>query len=270
MSEDTLIIYKAAIFDRYPNAKNLCQPLVRGSQQNVIFANVDGQQMVFKFGNPDIIRKNAYISRLYAENGIPCPVITAHQYKNVFFEEYKHIPGKTLYEHIGCGMDAEKIKQVYRETLVAFAKMGQIKPGVLDGFPHKHMHIVADEHITNVNNAVLGKLCMALVYLINLGNDDDKAVYHTDITPKNIVVSEDGHLVGILDIDTAAVSDVNYAFGAMAAKYIQLGFDINELFDVYEKISGKKLNKTRASVIANANNAVKKMLWQHSKIKKTR
>lgn len=268
MSEFMFTFYKNAILNKYPNATNLRQPNITGSQQNVILADVDGQTYVFKFAKSDITKKNEHVSKIYNQNNIPCPVISAHKYKDIYFEEYKILPGKTLFEHVGNGIEAEKIKQIYREILVCFAKMGQIKPYKLTGFSHKYMHAVAEQHISNTNNYLLGKLFMGFVYLMNQGNPQDKAVFHTDITPKNVVVSEDGHLVGFLDIDTAAVSDVNFAFGAMAAKYAQLGFDIKELFDYYEQISGKKLNRNKISAFANLNNFAKKMLWQHSQRKK--
>jgi hypothetical protein len=53
----------------------------------------------------------------------------------------------------------------------------------------------------------------------------------------------------------------------MAAKYQQMGFDISELCDYFEKISNIKLNRTRISTIANANSFAKKMLWKHSQSK---
>ena len=103
--------------------------------------------------------------------------------------------------------------------------------------------------------------------MANYGNPKDIAIFHSDITPKNTVVSTDGHLVGFLDLDSAAISNINYAFGTMAAKYQQLGFNISELYDYFEGISDTKLNRTRINALANINNIAKKMLWQHSQSK---
>ena len=81
------------------------------------------------------------------------------------------------------------------------------------------------------------------------------------------MVSNDGILVGFVDLDSVAIANLNYIFSAMAAKYQQMGFDISELCDYFEKISNKKLNRTRISTIANANSFAQKMLWKHSQSK---
>lgn len=261
-------IFRRAILDRYPNAQNLRVPDVCGTKNNVIFADVGSKTYVFKFGDPVIIRKNAYISQIYRESKIPVPHIKACQYKNVYFEEYEMLAGKTLFEAVRDGMSGDKIKQIYREILDNMAKMRNVSPHLLDNHPYKNVHVVAREHVAGVNNATLGKICMALVYMLNCGAKKDNAIFHSDITPKNTVVSDDGHLVGFLDIDSVAVGNINYMFGAMAIKYQQLGLDITELFDYYEKISDTKLNRARIRAMANANNFGKKMLWMHAQRKR--
>ena len=260
-------IYKLAIKAKYPNAQNLRTPVVCGSQQNVIFADIDNKTIVFKFGTEDIIKKNVAISKTYLDFGIPVPRIKMKQYNNLFFEEYEQLAGKTLYEAINEGMPADKIKKVYRQILKNIAKMCKITPDALKNKPNKNIHLVAREHVTNVNNVILGNICMALIYIVNLGTKKDTAVFHSDITPKNTIVSNDGILVGFVDLDSVAIANLNYIFSAMAAKYQQMGFDISELCDYFEKISNIKLNRTRISTIANANSFAKKMLWKHSQSK---
>lgn len=259
--------FRSAIIHKYPNAKNLRFPPISGSKRNVIFANINNKVCVFKFGEQDIINKNAKISKIYLDAGIPVPKITVGQFQNIFFEEYEQLPGTTLFEAVKNGITANKIRQIYREILDNFAKMCEIAPQTLENTPFQHIHCVTKSDVTNVNNATLGKICMALVYIMNSGTNADNAVFHSDITPKNTVVSSDGHLVGFLDTDSIAVSNINYAFGAMATKYQQLGFEITELFDYFEKISNKKINRTRIKTMANANNFGKKVLWHHSQTK---
>lgn len=261
-------IFRQAILDRYQDAQNLRTPDVCGTKNNVIFADIGPKTRVFKFGDPVIIRKNAYISQIYRESKIPVPHISACQYKNIYFEEYEMLAGKTLFEAVRDGISKDKIKQIYREILDNMAKMRMISPHLLDNHPYKNVHVVAHEHVANVNSAMLGKICMALVYILNCGPQKDNAIFHSDITPKNTVVSDDGHLVGFLDMDSVAVGNINYMFGAMAIKYQMLGFDINELFDYYECVSGTKLNRVRIRAMANANNFGKKMLWMHTQHKR--
>lgn len=259
--------YTSAITAKYPNAQNLRTPTICGTKQNVIFADINNKTHVFKFGNPAIIKKNAAISKTYLDFGIPVPRITMEQHQDLFFEEYEVLAGKTLFEAINEGMPEDKIKHIYREILKNIAKMQLILPYALRNQQNNSIHLVAREHVTNVNNAVLGNICMALIYIVNLGKQQDTAVLHSDITPKNVVVSSDGHLVGFLDLDSVAVANINYTFGAMASKYQQMGFDISELCDYFEKISNTKLNRKRIFAIATANNFAKKILWKHSQTK---
>ena len=263
-------IYQNAILSTHPNARNIRTPDVCGSKNTVIFADIGNKTKVFKFGSPDIIKKNEQISKIYLTFGIPVPQIRMVQYKNIFFEEYTALPGKTLFEAINDGMPEFQIKRVYRQILKNIAKMHTILPYALHNQPIDTVHLVAREHVTNVNNPVLGNLCMALIYIVNMGKQKDIAVFHSDITPKNIIVSPDGNLVGFLDIDSVAISNLNYIFGAMAAKYQQLGFDISELCDYFEKITQTKLNRTRVDAIATANSFAKKILWKHSQLKQKR
>ena len=89
--------FRSAIMHKYPNAKNLRFPPISGSKRNVIFADINNKVCVFKFGNPDIINKNAKISKIYLEASIPVPQITVGQFQNIFFEEYEQLPGTTLF-----------------------------------------------------------------------------------------------------------------------------------------------------------------------------
>ena len=260
--------YHNAILAFYPDAINLRQPTIRGTQQNVIFADTASGTRVFKFSNAETVYKNRYISQLFLKHSIPVPDVTARKYNGLYFEDYPQLAGHTLYEHIGKGMEPAKVQQIYREILNYFAKMDSIPPNALYNFSNKDIHIISRNHIAGVNNKTLAQICMVAVYLLNIGNKSDKGIYHSDITAKNVIVSPDGHLIGFLDLDTIGVGDKNYAFGAMAIKYQQLGLDITELFDYYERISGKKLNRRRILAMAHINNFGKKILWMHQQHKK--
>ncbi len=257
-------LYRDAVIGRYPNAQNLRMPVVAGSQNNVIYAEIAGKTRVFKFGSADSVKKNAQISKLYKMHKIPCPQINIGEYNSLFFEEYELLPGTTLFEAIQNGMEANKIKQIYREIIEYFSKMDRIPGYIISDIPNKHAHEFAKQHITNTNGATLGQICMALVYMLNIGNNKNDAVYHSDITPKNTIVSADGHLVGFIDMDSVVVCNVNYAFGMLAAKYIQMGFDINELINIYNKFGTKKLSPKRIAFLADGMNFVKKQLWEYS------
>lgn len=259
--------YIDAIVSLYPMADNIRTPNVPGSQNNVIYANINGKTHVFKFANENRVRKNKAVSRLFKTYKIPCPEIVVREYNGLFFEEYIRLDGVSLFEAINTGMSNDKIKRIYCEILDNVQKMSEIPSAQLQEYPYSLAHQFAREHVTNVNGATLGQICMALIYMLNIGSKNDIAVFHTDITPKNTIVSNDGHLVGFVDLDSVTISNINFAFGMMAAKYTLIGFDINDLFEYYKKISNKKLNQIRISTIANTTNLGKAVLWKHSQTK---
>ena len=253
-----------AVLHAYPDATNLRIPNTVGSQNNLIFADIKNKTHAFKFGTPERLNKNESVSKLYRMRKIPCPDIKIRESDGLFFEDYEILDGITLFEAIENGMSDDKIKQIYREIIDCIDKMKRIPNIPLYTNKNKYVHQFAKEHITNTNGAILGRICMAAVYSANIGNQNDMALYHSDITPKNTIVSQDGHLLAFIDLDSVSISNINYIFGMMAAKYIELGFDIDELILYYEKISGKKLNRHHVSMIANSMFFIKKTLWKLS------
>ncbi|MBQ8256249.1 MAG: phosphotransferase [Alphaproteobacteria bacterium] len=261
------------IKDMYSDGVKIKMPKITGTQNNVFFVNTgDDREVVFKFSAPQMVMKNAAVSSLYYKHGIPAPIISANKHKGLSFEKYDVLPGCTFFEAIKDGMTEAQIKQVYREILVEFAKMAQIRPNMLAQDLLKDINNVVYMHVSNVHNPAMGALFAAVAYLLNVGRDENNAVFHSDITPKNTIVSPDGHLVGFVDIDSASVCNKRYAFGALAAKYQELGFDMTELFDFYENDTTdvRKLNRDRIKAMANITNFGKRLMWKCSQHKAKR
>lgn len=255
--------YNNIIRTTCPDVISTHEPKVTGALNNVVFANTPNDAYVFKFGNADIIRKNEAASRLYNIREIPVPQITAMTHNETAFEMYKKIPGITLFEAINQGIGAQQIKDVYREILGHFAKMSRMYPSLLPNFEMIDVHQIAKQNITDVNSNRMGQLFMMAVYLLNMGDRQNKAIYHSDITPKNIIVSDTGVFTGLIDIDNVCVCDKNYAFGAMAAKYQEIGFDAQDLIQEYEKNTSDNINPARIKAIAKLHNMGKRILWRH-------
>lgn len=245
-------------------------PEIPGSLDNVLIAHSDTGDEVFKFGNEHTIKKNAQASRLYnTVKKIPVPTVTAHEHNGVHFERYKMIEGQTLYNMVNTRqLRPDQIKQIYRDIVAEFAKMVRTPPILLNNNQDFYFHKFAREHTANANNETLAKIFMCLAYIANAGADKDKAVIHSDLSPKNTIITPDGKLAGFIDMDSIVICDKNYAFCAMASWYKNMGFDIAELMDYYEKISNDKLNRARVSAMVNINNFGKKMLWLHKQRKK--
>jgi hypothetical protein len=70
-------------------------------------------------------------------------------------------------------------------------------------------------------------------------------------------------------MDNVCVCNKKHAFGMMAAKYHELGFDINELMDEYYKVSSEHLPRANIARRVTIANIGKRLLWKHS-VRQTR
>lgn len=256
--------YLPIIKKAFPEVYGIRFPNVRGALNSVIIANTDDGEYVCKFNHRDLAIKNMEVGHIFNDNGIKVPEIKVYSYNNQCFEAYKIIPGKTLFEHIGYGLSEEKTKAVFRELLGQFAKMSKINPDLVFSQKYKHTYQVAKTNIADVNNRVLGFMFGGAVRLINKSTKESQGLYHCGITPKNVILDNNGNFVSLVDLDEIAIADKSYAFGAMATKYQQLGFDITELLDLYENTTKQKLDRNRIQFMANLNNLGKRVLWKQA------
>lgn len=267
INTENINLYKNTIMAVCPDVSAVYLPDIRGAQNNVLIAKTPNGEKVFKFNDIDLVEKNAVVSQLYNIRGIRVPNITAHNVDGICFEEYQKIPGKTLYQAIQDGMTNEQIKHVYSDILVEFEKMSRVHPAYINKHLKKDVHDIAYINVSNSNNRILAKLCMGIVYLLNLGRQNDQCILHSDISPKNIIVSDNGKFNGLVDVDNVCLCNKNYAFGMMAAKYKELGFDISDLIDEYRKISQQSLSENNITGFATIAGAGKKLLWKHRQTK---
>lgn len=241
------------------------RPKISGSQDNVFLMGRSPENtFVFKFSDPDLVQKNETVSKLYRSCGINVPQITAYEYNGQWFEFYKMIPGKTLYERVGNGIDAATIKSAYRDITTELAKMSCIDVGCLSRVNSKYIYQSARKNINNANNAAYATVFSTAIRALNYGPAKDMGVYHCCLTPKNIIMSGQDNMRGIIDIDEVGISNINYAFAMMAAKYQQLGHDKDELIDIYERNSYKKLNRKYINAICGITNIGKRILWKQA------
>ena len=268
MDNKLFCIRKNIIKSIYPNITNVQTPVISGAQDNILIANLDGADTVFKFSDVNLSKKNAAVCKLYAEYGIPVPAISAKYADGIYFEQYTKIAGKTLFEAINDGMPINQIKQIYHEILINFEKMSHISPTCISTHLKSKVHEIARINVSNANDKVLAKICILIVYLLNIGKKSNIGLYHSDITPKNVIISEDGHLQGFIDADNICICTKNHAFGMMAAKYEEMGFDINDLMTDYYKISSERLPVNNITSRVKVANIGKKLLWKHSQNKR--
>lgn len=254
--------YSDAIHSIIPAAYNICRPQLRGSQNNVLMADTDTEKYVFKFSSAALVKKNELVSTIFQAYDIPVPTVSAISYQDQFFEMYSYIPGKTLYEHIGQGLSGKNLELIYQELLRLVQKMSKIDTALFNTIEYKYCYQIAKINIINSSsNVLLANIFGGLVHALSAGK---KGIYHSDITPKNVIISDDGRIAALLDIDSVALCNEHFALGAMLSKYQQLGYKLSGLYDFYEDITGRHIDRNRITAQANLNNIGKKILWHNS------
>ena len=257
-----VLYHFSAIRSVIPYAFDITQPKIPGSLRSVFVAHSADGDFICKFNHRNLAVKNAIVANAMSQCGIKVPNISVHNYKDKWFEVYPIIPGKTLYENIGAGMPRDQVESVYADIVRAFAKMDIISPNILADVKCKHSYQVAKINITDANNAVFAFVFSGAVRYMNQTSPENRGIYHCGITPKNIILDENGKFSGLVDMDEVAIADKNYAFGMMAAKYQQLGQNPENLINQYEMQTGRKLDRQKIKIISDMTNMGKAILWR--------
>lgn len=266
MTTNKLIHAKQNIGRIYPGTIDIKSPDVCGAQNNVFFVHTKYGNFVVKFSYQDLARKNMVVSNLLAELDIPAPRIHIGHIDGQWYETYPLIPGQTLHQAIGNGLARNQISQVYNDIMVYFRNMDSIPARTLDNQACRHAHQVAQYNIRNTNGGGAAKIFSSLVRLLNVGKQQDMGVYHCDITPKNVLVTENGDFRAFLDLDSVALCNRNFAFSAMAAKYEQLGMQVQYLYDINDALSWRPVDRTRINTMLRLNQFGKYLLWHGKKL----
>lgn len=264
MNKKTTESYYNILRAALPNAYSIRQPKIPGSLRSVFLTDEGNETYVYKFNHFEMGIKNVVVSTLMREQGIHVPNVCLLKQNGHYIEKYNIIPGKTLYEHIGAGMPHDKVRTLYREIVQNFAKMSNVDMNAVGCLLYRDIHQVAKQNVSDVNNKILAELISTFVRLLNICRAQNRGIYHTNVTPKNIIVTDDGQLSGFVDMDEIAICNPNYAFANMAAKYEQLGHNADDLINYYEQISGKHLNRQSVRTMINLSNFGKRMLWKNA------
>jgi len=264
MDEKKFNLYRDAIVNQYPNATDI-REMTGGSQHNILTATVGANERVFKFNDEDIVLKNAKVSYLYGVRNIPVPKITPREYGDLHFEDYVKISGPTLYDAIQMGMDIEQVKAVYRDVVKMFVKMDRVYPEMLGYDKINFAPRIAQKQLATTHGYIPSWIFASVIAAANMCSNKNKAVYHFDPNPKNIVVSDDGKLKSFLDLDSVGICTQDFAFAMLGARYQQLGLDIKDLFKYYNTLSSIKLNYHNIEKMARMRKAMFKTIKPKSR-----
>lgn len=236
--------FRAAIKSLHPGAWDIRVPPVPGNDAHVFFADTPNGTFVYKFNSREIIMRNRVVSNVLRLYDIPAPVSTAHAYMKTYFESYPYCPAKTLYEHMSNGISDEKIFNVYRAIVKIQYKLSQIDPRE---FTLTRDRYFSQIYRTNIRRHLWTPVADACAYLVfALSRYGRQRFFHNDLHPKNILVSDDGHLVQILDLDAVAMSNVHFSMIKMLQSYPLDNGDA--LIDEYEFLAQRRMS--RAAITA--------------------
>ena len=112
----------------------------------------------------------------------------------------------------------------------------------------------------NVNGEKVAQIFKFLVYMMNIFGR--KGLYHSDITPKNIIVDNKGHFLGFVDVDSVNICSKNFAFATMAAKYKEMGFNPSELLADYRTLTHDTIDANYVNKYINLVATGKHILWK--------
>lgn len=260
--------YKQAVYHAFHGVIDIRYPNMRGAHNNVLFVKTNEGDYTTKFISHDMALKNSAAARLMSAHGIPVPESRILNCGDAWIERYPLIPGKTLHEQVRIGMSEEQIRRAYEDILTHFVAMENIPISkFVVAAKTREVHNMAYENVKATNGTVMATVMRPLAYLANCGRSRNTALLHSDITPKNVIVDENGRLVSFLDLDGVTLCNRSYAFAVMADKWRELGFNPTELYDKYEIMAGKPLNRGRINAMLNAVHFMKTMMYHTSKLR---
>ncbi len=238
---------KKVLLSCFRGVINITTPNNAGTQNTVYFVKTNTGDFVAKFGCRDMVLKNCIAARLAGRHGISVPDVSTAEYNGQWIETYPMISGKTLFERIRSGMPEPAVRLAFENMLTQFVYMGNIQMPAKQPINNKcfEIHNTTYEHTKNSNGAAMAMVLRPIVYMLNRGRAHNSGLYHSDMSPKNVIVNEKGHIVSIIDMDSMTVCNRDFAFSAIADKWCEMGFNLNELYDKYEYLSNHQINRIR-------------------------
>lgn len=73
-----------------PDAYNIVTPKVLGGVNTVFISDTANGKFVFRFSSEEAAKRNEVVSSILIDHEIPVPSITAHHFKDIYFEVYPY------------------------------------------------------------------------------------------------------------------------------------------------------------------------------------
>lgn len=236
-----LDFYHAAIKSVDADVHNIRQPEICGNVAKIFFADVSNETYVYRFTDEYFIRRNNKISQLLTRYDVPAPQTTIHCYMETLFEKYKYCPATTLRERINAGMRHDEIFDVYKDTLRIQYKISKIDISELSDVSNTYYHSIYSKHRLKQLPPIVSNIASAIIFA--LSRSGKMHLFHNDLNPGNILVSNDNRVSYLLDLDGINISNTEFSLIRTIQSYPDLKY--NELLDFYEDLTHQKLPKVK-------------------------
>ncbi len=240
MSEHSLNFYHAAIKNACPQTIAMSLPEIQGVMAKVFLAEQpDASKIVCKFNPATIIKRNKHVSELMRECDIPMPVTTTHAYLDTYFESYRYIPDKTLYEYMRDGVSDEFITNAFKQAIDVQHQISQITPDEVATMPGRTFADVTGIQMSEKVRPILAMSYKLIATIMAQGGK--MRLLHSDLQPKNILVTPNGNLSHVIDIESVVLCNDSFAMLRMLYNYPLNNTD--DIMDYYEQTTGRTLNR---------------------------
>lgn len=233
--------YHAAIKSVDADACDIRQPDISGKNAKIFFADVLKDTYVYRFTDVYFIRRNNKISQLLALCDVPAPRTTVHCYMKTWFEKYKYCPAPTLQERINKGMSPDEILDVYKDAMRIQYQISKIDLSELSDVPNMYYHMIYTKRIHEHLPPIVSHVSAAIIYA--LSRSGKTYLFHNDLNPGNILVSNDNRVSCLLDLDGINITNTPFSLIRTMQSYPDLKY--NELLNFYEELTRQKIHKTR-------------------------
>ncbi len=215
--------YVRAIKNTIKNVHDIIEPNVLGLDSRVLIAHTPKKNIVCKFDNETMCRRDRYVSNIMRGNGIKMPTMKIYEHNGVYFTAYKYNPNKTLAEWIDLGLPRELAYDIYCDAFDTIYKISQIPVP-----PQKRSREMFASARDFMFNKILGT---------------NVALYHNDLHSGNILVDDNLNFNGLIDISAITLTTTNMFLARAWIKYP--ADDFPELLGHWAKISGQVMDEKR-------------------------
>lgn len=239
--------YHNAIYGSGYDVLRLQIPVVNGRNSRVFIADTSrAGRLVFRFDSRNIALRNQGISSLLVAHGMCVPNVKVHQYNNCLYEVYPYLSGTTFQECLNFGMSTSQILDTYEKIAYQIKKMSDIPVQKFASIENSDCSSVAQSNIiAKTGNRAQGYIVKHGTDLLNLG---PKTVCHCDLTPCNVILTDDDKPVSILDLNAVSVANINFCVAISGLSLIRNKLNPAMFYDACNDIMPGQINRMRLAV----------------------